>query len=554
MGLVLWGLVAVAAALFLFFRLRHRPSADRGAEVPAASDAPTRRRALVAQSVPGETPAASAPSAGIEETVSVVLRRQIPPREETPRSWLGGLPMLPDEVEWPRGVNPEKPAEGEVPLHFIAQVCCADLPAELWGGLGPREGWMLLFVNGNTCEQDDRGVWRILHTAELGSERQPPEDIGVIHDGVYTGGNDWTSNHTAYPRWPVDCLVVPNQLRIEEGRSLAAPEDFETVLYPEMPVERSRHKLPALPPISRRALANGLRTLAAQLSTDLQRHAVDEQTAARFAEPENFALASTVPGMAEEQARERRIARLREELGEDATDEAIAERLGSDGYLLGKAEERAEIEALFAEAGDAAGVIARVERDHEDFLAWRGEAAEWIAEWCDELAAGPLDEPLGEQHQALADMLLAAPPHRRWVVRGEGGLFDLPRHTGLARVEFSLAKQVSEAWANASRDIAVPYYLDPALRPLIPEDALPAFEAHWRSLYSNRPHRIGGYHDGLQSDAQPGPQTSLLLIQVATDDAMFFCWGDAGAVYAFIDPAALDRGELGQGELYLECH
>ncbi|NOS54570.1 DUF1963 domain-containing protein, partial [Acinetobacter baumannii] len=89
------------------------------------------------------------PPIGISESVSVVLRRQIPPRNEAPRSWIGGLPMLPDHVEWPRSVSAEHPQKGERPLHFVAQVACADFPAELWGGLGPREGWLLLFIDPN---------------------------------------------------------------------------------------------------------------------------------------------------------------------------------------------------------------------------------------------------------------------------------------------------------------------------------------------------------------------------------------------------------------------
>jgi hypothetical protein len=65
----------------------------------------------------------------VEEVVSLVLVRQVPPRfDEEPRNWLGGLPMMPDDVEWPRSVAPERLDEGEVPLHFVAQISCADFP------------------------------------------------------------------------------------------------------------------------------------------------------------------------------------------------------------------------------------------------------------------------------------------------------------------------------------------------------------------------------------------------------------------------------------------
>ncbi|GEM_PF-3119530 len=54
------------------------------------------------------------------ERVTAFLRRQVPVRDEPPRSWLGGLPIMPEGVEWPRGINGEKPDVGKVPLHFLA--------------------------------------------------------------------------------------------------------------------------------------------------------------------------------------------------------------------------------------------------------------------------------------------------------------------------------------------------------------------------------------------------------------------------------------------------
>ncbi|WP_425335343.1 DUF1963 domain-containing protein [Rhodoblastus acidophilus] len=48
---------------------------------------------------------------------------------DTGDSWLGGNPRLPDPFEWPH-------VEGK-PLHFLGQIDCSALPAEIWGGLGP---------------------------------------------------------------------------------------------------------------------------------------------------------------------------------------------------------------------------------------------------------------------------------------------------------------------------------------------------------------------------------------------------------------------------------
>lgn len=87
---------------------------------------------------PAPQPASS--SSHEAETVTAVLRRQVPVRDEPARSWLGGLPMMPESVEWPRGVDDQYPERGAIPLHFLAQIACEDLPPELWGGRGPRSG------------------------------------------------------------------------------------------------------------------------------------------------------------------------------------------------------------------------------------------------------------------------------------------------------------------------------------------------------------------------------------------------------------------------------
>ena len=50
-----------------------------------------------------------------------------------------------------------------------------------------------------------------------------------------------------------------------------------------------------------------------------------------------------------------------------------------------------------------------------------------------------------------------------------------------------------------------------------------------RKLTSNRPHRMGGFHDGVQSEPSENPLGQMLLMQIASDDEMYWCWGDIGA-------------------------
>jgi uncharacterized protein YwqG len=116
----------------------------------------------------------------------------------------------------------------------------------------------------------------------------------------------------------------------------------------------------------------------------------------------------------------------------------------------------------------------------------------------------------------------------------------------VSRMDFKHRQGVGELIAD--------YYTDPRLRRLIPPDLLATFEPHWRRLEDNMPHRMGGYHDGVQSDPEPGPAKALLLFQIASDPAMNWCWGDVGAYYVFIAPDDLERGDYGRASISLECH
>jgi uncharacterized protein YwqG len=58
----------------------------------------------------------------------------------------------------------------------------------------------------------------------------------------------------------------------------------------------------------------------------------------------------------------------------------------------------------------------------------------------------------------------------------------------------------------------------------------------------------------VQSAATIGPTDRLLLFQLASDGAMQWCWGDAGAYYIYLGPADLRRGDFDRASIVLECH
>lgn len=473
------------------------------------------------------------------ETVTAVLRRQVPLRDEPPRSWLGGLPMMPDGVEWPRGVDDQYPERGEIPLHFLAQIACEDLPADLWGGRGPRTGWLLFFINPNHFSGEDNGLHRVIYTRELGSERQPPFDCGPVHDKVYTGGSyNWLEKDDVpafWRRWPIDIVTMPNALVVheEEGSTwkTASPDNLSELLYADVPYSKTdfADPMPRIRPLTFGQARLAVEALARSLRVKVQSPIDDKARELLLAEG----------------GHQRLIAELEEGL----------ERLRAmplDDRGEGQALRLAFLEAALPEyrAIDAPQLLESIETRHAQWLAWR----EKLAAGCDQIAtmlgksdaASPLLEDYWEQLNATFagqhfDHLELR--HSRWRESDFPVSLMSPRDS----IELKPPKGMDQ--------IAVEYYLDPARRDQLPADWAASQEPAWRALYNNRPHRMGGYHDGLQSEPIEDPAfRDLLLMQIATDDAMDWCWGDAGAYFFWIRPGHLEACDFSGVEVWLECH
>ena len=152
-------------------------------------------------------------------TPAIVLHRPYPPiRFPAVRSRLGGRPQLPDSFEWPWS------RRREVPLHFLAQIDCAELPridARL-----PTAGMLFFFAS-----DDEERIWsdgapedsvRVLYAPAVAAdqpEREPPrelppighQDVGGRHPGLYgeptwpLPGEDGPSLHAS---WPLVALEI----------------------------------------------------------------------------------------------------------------------------------------------------------------------------------------------------------------------------------------------------------------------------------------------------------------------------------------------------------
>lgn len=193
--------------------------------------------------------------------VEARLVKQVPiHRSSPPRSWYGGKPQMPDYLKWPV-------AAGK-PMVFVAQIDCSDLPRDLWGGVGPRSGWLLVFLG-----PSGPGLpVRVIHTADLGPERNPP-DVREI-DWLYTDTRNALPDGApiTFPKWPVTIY----------GKASDAPELSKAFDLNKQSHGGTRQNPNGLPWPSRPArnplTPVGLRILYDSLTTDIERYIKGAET------------------------------------------------------------------------------------------------------------------------------------------------------------------------------------------------------------------------------------------------------------------------------------
>jgi Domain of unknown function (DUF1963) len=150
---------------------------------------------------------------------SILLNRVWPPGTPAPgNSWLGGLPCLPPDMDWPRN------KQTGLPLHFLAQVDCADLPT--LGGVSPlpRDGLLLFFsdLDEERLAESDA----VVHVPKVRQSVPPralPDDLPEIdHGGGKPATHADNPGQRHYPKWP----VVPTAVKIWAGEEDAHPKTF----------------------------------------------------------------------------------------------------------------------------------------------------------------------------------------------------------------------------------------------------------------------------------------------------------------------------------------
>lgn len=131
------------------------------------------------------------------EPISVRLVPQVPVRDrDLSRAWIGGGARLPAGMAWPE-------IDGSA-LQLLAQINCAYLPADLWEGLGPRHGWLAIFLEPKSLKAS------VMHFSDAGNFMPSPpvcKDSSIIgydgHKRAEASGYRWS-----FACWPIDIVPV----------------------------------------------------------------------------------------------------------------------------------------------------------------------------------------------------------------------------------------------------------------------------------------------------------------------------------------------------------
>ncbi|KRQ12900.1 hypothetical protein AOQ73_03265 [Bradyrhizobium pachyrhizi] len=123
---------------------------------------------------------------------AVWLRAAIPARPAAAEiGWIGGNPKLPDPFQWPG-------RDGQ-PYQFLCQINCASLPPSLWGGVGPRAGWLAFFA-----AVSGRIDVKVIHQPTLGPQRGNERAWQKSATGLYWVDDKYDGLLAPPPRWPLD--------------------------------------------------------------------------------------------------------------------------------------------------------------------------------------------------------------------------------------------------------------------------------------------------------------------------------------------------------------
>lgn len=551
------------------------------AEAPAAPPPAAAPKPRAAKKPPAATPA-------VAESISVILRRQVPIRfDEAPRSWIGGLPQMPAGTEWPRA-KPRKP------LHFVAQLDCTALPPELWGGLGPRTGWLLLFVDFEAIDEESRRpIARVLHVPELGPEVAPPAGLYFARRDIFDvdrlPGTLPDAQRQHFRQWPVDLVPAPADTSELTGSILYdAPEnDLILTASDGFPLDRPMTWRGAYTILAGLVLSHG----SAGFESNWQGNGLGmldypepdingfnkewverrERIAAELPRgyhcPEFTAAdAKLRTDMYEErrtgwQARAFRV--LAEEiaideakLAEYRTGVAEARARGDQKWLNDNEswieyfekkiaqhhENGAYLEDLFAQYPGEEALIAEINRVGRAHIDWAKRSSETLRAMLDRAAAMDLDARIVPADWDDIAAEIATMKSSFWQKTFDTRL--------LRKIEVGISYNALLGDA-AREELLDRYAASPSSADALDPDIVANLEPRLRHLETDRAHKLGGCIDSYYGD--PLKKGHILLFQMASDGATGWIFGDLGLIYVSIDPADLAAGSFENVRAWLEA-
>ncbi|NPV24100.1 DUF1963 domain-containing protein [Bradyrhizobium aeschynomenes] len=479
---------------------------------------------------------------------SVILRRQVPIRFDEPaRSWLGGLPQMPDNVAWPRTRSG--------PMHFLAQIACADLPAQIWHGRGPRDGWLLLFVDVLQMEDEDdeeNRLSRVLHIDQLGPERQPPADMPTVRHALADHIGQFAPEMRAgvpklWRRWPIDLVVQPvpappaeddesdwEPVQVTGAELYGAPEDEERI-------DRIAQDEPR--PLTRRGALYLVERVMHRLSAEN-----DRRRPAKALQP-GWLAQSIAALQASVETHEAGVAQAAAQLQECPPHELSSRQqyLDYQRDLHAAAKRKlADLVALTQPMTEDA-LAAEIARAGQAHVCWLERQLAELEDLKRQILTQDLDAMLDDDGWAAMKAAMTAARSEYWMWWS-----DPP--TDLRKVCNSLLDYAQDGLQFALReDLLDLYTRSAAARDAIPEVLRARLEPKLRSISrSTTPHRMGGPRDVLQNSADAADDD--LLFQLGSDDAMGWMWGDMGALLIYLHPSSLKTGRLKRAYAEIDSH
>nr|WP_319513836.1 DUF1963 domain-containing protein [uncultured Cohaesibacter sp.] len=150
-----------------------------------------------------------------------LLMPQIPIGKGPSAGWFGGKASLPEGMPWPEQECRK--------LVFVGQIDLAALPQDLWSGLGPRSGWLGIFL-----PKEGELKPTLLHFEGPLVENDTPPVGQLPNDASWARCHDFKNPQTfSLPKWPIVVETRPsNELHEISAPRLVGDQHFGTLSDP----------------------------------------------------------------------------------------------------------------------------------------------------------------------------------------------------------------------------------------------------------------------------------------------------------------------------------